>query len=179
MTIFQHVAMWSLRAMLVWGVLEAGSALYAAGAEHRSNLQRIAGHHAAMARLDERARSAEGELHAVNVTLAQNTGAPWRLSAASGETPAQTASRHLRETLLELGAEAPVVDGEVSAASASAPRVTLTARWREPSATAPRILHALAQRYPEFTVERLSLENTDVVTTEMVLSTPVTLGRDP
>lgn len=179
MTIFRHIAMWSLRAMLVWGVLEAGSALCAAGAEHWSSLQRIAGHRTAMTRLEERARSAESELLAVNAALAQNAGAAWRLGPAAGEALAQAASRHLRETLLELGAEAPVVDGETPTASGATPRVTLTARWREPRATAPQILHALAQRYPDFGVERLSLENVDIVTTEIVLTTPVTAGRDP
>jgi hypothetical protein len=180
MTIFQHIAMWSLRAMLVWGVLEAGGALYAAGAEHWSSLQRMAGHRAAMARLDDQARSAESELHVINAALAQNAGAAWRLSSAADETPAQAASRHLREKLLELGAEAPIVDGETSVASGSTPYVTLTARWREPSGTAPQILHALAQSYPEFGVERLSLEGGgDVVTTEIVLTTPVTAGHGP
>ncbi|MBL8537063.1 MAG: hypothetical protein JNM59_06630 [Hyphomonadaceae bacterium] len=180
MTLFQHIAMWSLRALLVWGGVEAGGGLYAAGAEHWTSLQRIAGHRTAMTRLEERARSAETELQTANAALAEHSGAAWRLTLNAGETPEQAAARQLRETLIELGAEAPVVDGEGAAGSSPA-RVTLTARWREPSATAPQILHALAQRHPAFTVERLSLANTDVATTEVVLTTPVLVatGRDP
>lgn len=178
MTLFQHIAMWSLRALLIWGGVEAGGALCAAGAEHWTNLQRIAGHRAAMTRLEERARSADTELQIANAALAQHSGAAWRLTLNAGEMPALAAARQLRETLIELGAEAPVVDGEGAVGSSPA-RITLTARWREPSQTAPQILHALAQRHPEFGVERLSLQNGDVATTEIVLTAPVAPERDP
>lgn len=176
MTLFQHIAMWSLRALLVWGGVEAGGAIYSSGAEHWADLQRLAGHRSAMTRLEERARTAESELHAANAALAEQNGVAWRVTAIEGEPPAQAAARQLRETLLELGAEAPVVDGEAASTPA---RVTLTARWREPGATAPQVLHALAQLYPAFAVEQLSLENADVVTTEIVLTTPVSAERAP
>lgn len=170
MTIFQSVAMWSLRALLAWAAFEAGAALYAQGVERWSDLRRLSGHRTAMGRLEDRARAAEVELQALNAELAALNGDAWSIAPSAEETPAAAAAHRLRQTLIELGAEAPVVDAGLDGG-----RVALNARWREPAASAPQILHALAQRHPEFAVERLSLTNGDVAMTDIVLSTTITM----
>lgn len=173
MSFFRQVSMWSLRALLVWGAVEAGGHLYEAGVTHVTSLTRIAGYRSAMARLEDRARAGEAQAAAAQTIFAEANGSAWVLPVHGEEPPSRAAARALREELIQLGAEAPVVDGTDVATAEGITRVTLTARWREPVETSPVVLHGLAGRFPAFSVERLSLERGDRVTTEAVFSMPV------
>jgi hypothetical protein len=170
-SLFRQASKWALRALLVWGAIEAGAWLYDTGADHAASLTRMAGHRAAMARLEEHARASETRADAAERSVAALSGDTWTLPLQSDETIARAAARRLREELLTLGAEAPVVDAEEPQHGAG--RTRLTARWREAQGMSPQVLHALAQRFPELQVERLVLTRGDPVSAELVVTVSV------
>jgi hypothetical protein len=173
MSLFRQASKWSLRALIIWGAIEAGGGLYAAGAETAMGMGRLAGHEAALSRLEDRAREGEQMAQSAEAALASLHGDAWAVPLQGDETLPRAAARALRAELIALGAEAATVDaGEASAASGLV-RITLTARWREPSASSPAVVHGLAQRFPNWRIERLALTRGDVVSSEMTISVSV------
>jgi hypothetical protein len=173
MTLFQRLSMWSLRALLLWGAVEVGGVLYQTMSARAASFVQLQGHDAAMDRLKARADRAEADARAALGRRDALSGAAWRVIANENETLSRAASKSLRETLIELGAQAPVVEAQGGDAGASS-RVSLAATWRENVETSPQVLSALSQRHPEFAIERLSLQRGDVVRAELVVSAPVT-----
>jgi len=179
MSLFRQSAKWSLRALLVWGGIELAGGLYENGAAHWARLAQLAGHREAMTRLEERARASETEAARIEADLARLSGGALPVTPADSETAAAAAARIIREELIQLGAEAPIVDSVETSAASSISRVSITARWREPIETSPQVLHGLAQRFPEMAVERLSLQRGDRVAADAVFSLNVrTAPRD-
>jgi hypothetical protein len=166
MSVFRMASVWTLRALVLWGALELGAQAYDVAVARWSEWSMLAGHRAAMARLDERARATETRALAAEAALASARGAPWRVITRTGETPATAAALELRQMLIELGAEAPVVDGATDGASND--RITLTTRWRERADTSPAVLRGLAARRPELQLASLSMDRQDQIVVEAV-----------
>jgi hypothetical protein len=157
-TSFQFISMWALRALVLWGALEAGSSLYSNGAEQLAALRRIEGHHAAMQRLEARAAAAEERNHAARERLAQHqSGVVITVTEVAGQNVGVRAAQMLRDDLVGLGAQAPVVDGTDEPISENLRRIILHATWREATETSPSILHELAARYSMMNVRALRL----------------------
>jgi hypothetical protein len=143
-----QVSKWSLRAILVWGAIEAGGWLYAAGVETVMGVNRLAGHRAALTRLEERVRQSERVADAAAASGVALTGDAWALSPQTDESLPRAAARALRTELISLGAEAAVVDAEEASPGAASARVTLIARWREPLADSPGSSMAWRSAFP-------------------------------
>lgn len=157
MSLFQHIAVWSLRALALWAALELGANFYQEASARAEALAQINGHRAAMGHLAQRAEALEARENAAVNTLARSDQTAWRLDNAGGAAIETYAARQLRESLMGLGAEAPVVDGAQTQAG-SLKQIRLSAHWREAAETAPSIFYALATQYPAFRVAALRVE---------------------
>jgi hypothetical protein len=166
MSLFRIASVWTLRTLVLWGALEFGAQTYDIAAARWSDWSTLVGHRAAMERLDERARAVEARTLTAETALASERGASWPVAIRAGETVATAAALQLRQTLIELGAEAPVVDGVSDGASND--RVTLTTRWRERADTSPAVLRGLAARRPELELASLTMERQDQIVVEAV-----------
>jgi hypothetical protein len=167
MTLFQHVIMWTLRALVLWGAFELSLHVYERSLQHWTQWQAIAGQHAATARLLDQARAVERQADAAEATLAPQ--AQLVVTPGAQETPLQAAARELREKLLGLGAEAPVVD--VVENEGQAPHLNL--RWLERPETSPAIFYGLAAQAPSLEVQSLALQRSNQVEVTVVISAPV------
>lgn len=83
MTLFQLVSMWTLRALVLWGALEIGGRLYGIALDRAAQLNELAGHSAAMSRLNERAQSAETAARSTYAALAAFDGEVWTLAVGA------------------------------------------------------------------------------------------------
>ncbi|MGH6951479.1 MAG: hypothetical protein ACREH4_11425, partial [Vitreimonas sp.] len=100
-------------------------------------------------------------------------GEAWMPPLQSDEELPRAAQRALRAELIALGAQAVTVDAQATSAGQEAARVLLTARWREPAASSPEVVRALAQRFPHWRVERLTLTRGDPVSAELAVAVSV------
>ena len=158
MTLFQTLAMWSLRAIALWGAVEAGLSLYEQSAAQLSAWQQVSGHRAAMQRLDERAEAAAREAAEARAALTGSDRPLWRLPPGTeGATPAAQAANLVRTELFAHGAQAPVVDGAAASETDALARVTLQATWRELEAASPSAFALLAARAPHLEVASLKM----------------------
>jgi hypothetical protein len=158
MTLFQTLAMWSLRAIVLWGAAEASLSLYEQSAAQLSAWHQVSGHRAAMQRLDQRAEAAERDGAEARAALSGPDRPVWRLPPGTeGVTPAAQAANLVRTEMFAHGAQAPVVDGAAASESDALARVTLQATWRELEAASPSAFAYLASRAPQLEVVSLKM----------------------
>jgi hypothetical protein len=155
MSLFQIVTTWLLRALLCWCMLETGLSLYEEATRQLDSWRRISGTNAAIARLNPEASTIQARASAREALAAATEGEAWRLERAAD------APTLLREHLLMLGAQAPVVDLSEGAAGGAQSEVRLRARWREHADRSPEILAGLASRLTALRVANLSLARID------------------
>ncbi len=154
MSLMRTLSAWTLRALLAWGAVEASASLYDYANQRSADLSAIAGQGVVAHRLEARARAAEANASALDHRLGGLVRVSWTPVAPDN---ARAAADAMRQQLIDLGAQAPVVDATLAPAGEHMVRMVFTARWREPAETSPSALHALAARSPELSVSRLAM----------------------
>lgn len=172
MSLFQIVATWLLRAILCWLLFEGGLSLYQEAARQFAAYGCIRGTNTAVARLAHEAAAIQTRLSEREAVAAAAAGAAWRLEQSAD------AATILREHLLALGAQAPVVDLSERPVGEDQSEIRLRARWREHAETSPNVFNGLAGRLPSLRVASLSLARVDngLIAAEAEFVTVVRLG---
>jgi hypothetical protein len=181
MTLFQQVAVWSLRALALWTAVELGAASFNTMTERAHSWVRLGGHQAAIERLGQRASALEAEAAAADARLAAVSANALRVQSPRPDAPASTqVAAMLREELMTLGAQAPVVDATETALSGPLRRLHLTLRWRENADNAPAILHALSARQGHLQIVSMTLARQDaLVVVEVAASAMIRIDAAP
>lgn len=181
MTLFQHVAIWSLRALALWAAFELAAVLFDEGVDRANSGLRLHGHQAAMTRLVRTAETLEREAAVADAQIAGLSAGAWRIAVATPDAQAAPIAAGLvREELMALGAQAPVVETSETVLSGPLRQLHLTLRWRENAGAAPAILYALSARRGDLHIRALRLTRDDalvLVEAEAVALVRVDAGR--
>lgn len=142
------VAVWLLRALFVWGMLEGGQSAYT---EARSRL----------AQLD--AVAANDKAAVASVVSAERLQSNLRRGASAGKLAIRSAPAEsgaiaaaMRDTLLVAGAEAPVVEAQQDSGLQTGQTMTFRLVWRERLDLAPGAVHALRSQFSNWRVRSAS-----------------------
>lgn len=155
MSLFQTAATWLLRAIVVWLLVEAGLGAYEEGARQQAAYARISGTSVVLTRLANDAAAIQARAHERETVAAAAVGDPWRLAHDAN------AATILREHLMALGAQAPVVEEAEPAIAERRTEIRLKARWREHAEASPNVLHGLVGRISGLRIANLSLSRID------------------
>jgi hypothetical protein len=162
MTLFQHVAVWSLRALLLWGAFELATSIYFESMSQMEKLGEVRGHEAAMQKLDERARRAERALRGEQLRLGAMQGLVWAAPAGrTSASPGDAVAAQARADLMEFGASQVMLETVEAPLTADLARVSIDARWREPTAQAPSVFDRLAARRANISLAQLKMERAE------------------
>ncbi|KAF0174198.1 MAG: hypothetical protein FD124_1421 [Alphaproteobacteria bacterium] len=155
MTLFQLVSVWTLRALIAWGAIEGGAAAYSIALGDLAAWSQVRAHEEVMARLERKAVAAERTAHSLESQIGRARTAAFPSSAPSPLTQEASVTQAIRDDLLSLGAEAPVVETTFAPLSGDLRKVAVRAQWRERQDVSPGVLHGLAARRPSLRVKVL------------------------